>query len=243
MSLPQPLPQPLPDTLEEAIAQAQQATTAAIADGYKRIQVDLLFSELKILPVAEQFLPTFEHLGSQFRVYFPDAGAAALARRDWGEKPYAIRGIKDMRAEMQPDEQAFLFVQPSSVEVLEVEKLCQEAMDRPVVMLNPRLEDVATIGIGYAGRQLRDRFLSTFESCYYLRPIEGAAVFRAYPGLWQVWQDKEGTYELIAEETQRPAGEALDRILWGESGEAIAAQPPRQGLLSSLQQFLRALSQ
>jgi len=247
MSLPQPLPQPLPqllpNTLEEAIAQAQPATTAAIADGYKRIQVDLLFSELKILPVAEQFLPTFEHLGSQFRVYFPDAGAAALARRDWGEKPYAIRGIKDMRAEMQPDEQAFLFVQPSSVEVLEVEKLCQEAMDRPVVMLNPRLEDVATIGIGYAGRQLRDRFLSTFESCYYLRPIEGAAVFRAYPGLWQVWQDKEGTYELIAEETQRPAGEALDRILWGESGEAIAAQPPRQGLLSSLQQFLRALSQ
>ncbi|MBW4661634.1 MAG: DUF1995 family protein [Drouetiella hepatica Uher 2000/2452] len=232
----------LPNTLEEAIAQAQQATTAAIADGYRRIQVDLLFPELKIMPVAEQFLPTFEHLGAQFRVYFPDAGSAALARRDWGEKPYAIRGINDMKAEMQPDEQAFLFVQPSSVEVLEVEKLCQEAMDRPVVMLNPNLEDVAIIGIGYAGRQLRDRFLSTFESCYYLRPIEGAAVFRAYPGLWQVWQEKEGTYELIAEETQRPAGEALDRILMG-AGNPTEAQPPRRGLLSSLQQFLRALSQ
>lgn len=232
----------LPNTLEEAIAQAQQATTAAIADGYKRIQVDLLFPELKIMPVAEQFLPTFEHLGAQFRVYFPDAGSAALARRDWGEKPYAIRGINDMKAEMQPDEQAFLFVQPSSVEVLEVEQLCQQAMDRPVVMLNPNLEDVAIIGIGYAGRQLRDRFLSTFESCYYLRPIEGAAVFRAYPGLWQVWQEKEGTYELIAEETQRPAGEALDRILMG-AGNPTEAQPPRRGLLSSLQQFLRALSQ
>ena len=232
----------LPNTLEEAIAQAQQATTAAIGDGYRRIQVDLLFPELKIMPVAEQFLPTFEHLGAQFRVYFPDAGSAALARRDWGEKPYAIRGINDMKAEMQPDEQAFLFVQPSSVEVLDVEKLCQEAMDRPVVMLNPNLEDVAIIGIGYAGRQLRDRFLSTFESCYYLRPIEGAAVFRAYPGLWQVWQEKEGIYELVAEETQRPAGEALDRILMG-AGDTVAVQPPRRGLLSSLQQFLRALSQ
>ncbi len=232
----------LPNTLEEAIAQAQQATTAAIGDGYRRIQVDLLFPELKIMPVAEQFLPTFEHLGAQFRVYFPDAGSAALARRDWGEKPYAIRGINDMKAEMQPDEQAFLFVQPSSVEVLDVEKLCQEAMDRPVVMLNPNLEDVAIIGIGYAGRQLRDRFLSTFESCYYLRPIEGAAVFRAYPGLWQVWQEKEGIYELVAEEPQRPAGEALDRILMG-AGDKAEAQPPRRGLLSSLQQFLRALSQ
>ncbi|HEY9630336.1 MAG TPA: DUF1995 family protein [Coleofasciculaceae cyanobacterium] len=244
MSLPNPpLPNtPLPNTLEDAIVQAQAATTAAIADGYRRIQVDLLFPELKIMPVAEQFLPVFEHLGSQFRVYFPDAGAAALAKRDWGDKPYAIRGINDLKAEMQPDEQAFLFVQPSSVEVLDVETLCQQAMDRPVVMLNPKLEDIATIGIGYAGRQLRERFLSTFESCYYLRPLEGAAVFRAYPGLWQVWQDKEGSYELIAEEAQRPTGEVLDRILLG-TGDAAEAQPARRGLLSSLQQFLRALSQ
>ncbi|HEY9642269.1 MAG TPA: DUF1995 family protein [Coleofasciculaceae cyanobacterium] len=235
---------PLPDTLEEAIAQARAATTAALADGCTRLQVELLFPELKIMPVAEQFLPTFEDLGAQLRVYFPDAGAAALARRDWGEKPFAIRGINDIKSEIQPDEQAFLFVQPSSVEVLDVEKLCQQALDRPVVMLNPKLEDVAIIGIGYAGRQLRERFLSQFESCYYLRPLEGAAVFRAYPGTWEVWLEKENGYELIAEEPQRPAGEVLDRILLGAvAGSPDAAQPPRRGLLSSLQQFLRALSQ
>jgi Domain of unknown function (DUF1995) len=235
---------PLPNTLEEAIAQAREATTAALADGYTRLQVELLFPELKIMPVAEQFLPTFEHLGAQLRVYFPDAGAAALARRDWGEKPFAIRGINDIKAEIQPDEQIFLFVQPSSIEVLEVEKLCQQAMERPVLMLNPKLEDVAIIGIGYAGRQLRERFLNLFESCYYLRPLEGAAVFRAYPGAWEVWLEKETGYELIAEEQQRPAGEVLDRILLGAVGGAPdATQPPRRGLLSSLQQFLRALSQ
>lgn len=235
---------PLPDSLEEAVIQAREATAAAIADGHTRLQVELLFPELKVMPVAEQFLATFEHLGAQFRVYFPDAGAAALARRDWGEKPFPIRGINDMRAEIQPEEQAFLFVEPSSVEVGEVEKLCEQAQERPVVLLNPKLEDIATIGIGYAGRQLRERFLNNFESCYYLRPLEGAAISRAYPGAWQVWLEQEGQYQLIAEETQRPAGETLDRILLEATGaSAEVPQRPRRGLLSSLQQFLRALSQ
>jgi Domain of unknown function (DUF1995) len=234
----------LPNSLDDAVVQAREATIAAIAAGYSRLQVDLLFPELKVMPVAEQFLPAFEQFGSQLRVYFPDAGAAALARRDWGEKPFAIRGINDMKSEMLDEEQAFLFVQPSSVEVLEVEALCQQAGDRPVVLLNPKLEDIATIGIGYAGRQLRDRFLSTIESCYYLRPLEGAAVFRAYPGQWQVWQEKGDTYELVAEEPQKPSSETLDRILIGTADATSgAAQAPRRGLLSSLQQFLRALSQ
>ena len=38
------------------------------------------------------------------------------------------------------------------------EALCNEAADRPVVLLNPQLEDVAVVGIGYAARQLRERF-------------------------------------------------------------------------------------
>lgn len=233
----------LPNTLEDAIAQARTATTAAIADGQTRLQVDLLFPELKIMPVAEQFVEAFAPLEANFRVYFPDAGAAALARRDWGEKPFPIRGISDLKAEMQPEEKAFLFVEPSSVEVVEVETLCEQALDRPVIMLNPKLEDVAIIGIGYAGRQLRERFLSTFDACYYLRPLEGAAVRRAYPGPWQVWIETEGTYELIAEEAERPSGETLDRILFGAVGDSEAPSPPRRGILSSLQQFLRALSQ
>jgi hypothetical protein len=234
----------LPNTLDDAIAQARAATTAAIADGYTRLQVELLFPELKIMSVAEQFLPAFEPLGDKLRIFFPDAGAAALARRDWGDKPYAIRGISDMNNQIQPEEQVILFVEPSSVEVTDIEQLCQNAMDRAVVMLNPRMEDIATIGIGYAGRQLRERFLNLFESCYYLRPLEGAAVLRAYPSPWQVWLEKDEDYELIAEEPQKPTGEALDRILIKAIGESPdAPPPPRQGFLSSLQQFWRALSQ
>lgn len=241
----------LPNSLEEAIAQAKQATQAALDDGYTRLQVELAFPELKIMPVAEQFLPQFEGMGSALRVFFPDAGAAALARRDWGEKPYPIRGMSDLKSQMQPDEELFIFVEPSSVEVGQLEELCNEAADRPVVLLNPRLEDVATIGIGYAGRQLRERFLSLFESCYYLQPLEGCAISRCYPFPWQVWLEKsEGEYELIAEEPRKPSGEALNQILMRATGgdeadgeDAPTAKPKRPGLLSGLQQFLRALSQ
>lgn len=234
----------LPKDLDEAIAQAKASTTAAIAAGYKRLQVDLVFPELKVMPVAENFLTAFEPLNHKLRVFFPDAGAAALARRNWGEKPYAIRGINDLKAEIQPEEEVILFVEPSSVEVGAVEQLCQEAIDRTVILLNPRMEDIATIGIGYAGRQLRERFLSTFESSYYLRPLEEAALLRAYPSAWQVWLEQAGTYELIAEEPQKPIGDALEQILLRAAGDSPEkTQPPRKGFLTSLQQFLRALSQ
>jgi Domain of unknown function (DUF1995) len=235
---------PLPNNLDEAVVQAREATQAAIAAGYTRLQVELVFPELKIMPIAAQFLPEFEPLGEKLRVYFPDPGSAALARRDWGEKPYPIRGISDVKADILPEEEMFLFVEPSSVEVEQVEKLCEQAMERPVVLLNPRMEDIAIIGIGYAGRMLRERFLSTFESCYYLRSLEGAAILRAYPSPWQVWVEKEEGYELVAEQAQKPVGEVLDQILTKAAGESPdAPQPKKQGILSSLQQFLRALSQ
>lgn len=233
---------PLPQTLEEAIAQAQTATQAAIADGLTRLQVELAFPELKIMPVAQQFLPAFEDRA--LRVFFSDAGAAALARRDWGEKTYPIRGLVDLKSDIQPEEELFIFIEPASVEVETVEKLCQDASNRPVVFLNPRLEDVSIIGIGYAGRQLRERFLNLFQSCYYIRPLPGAVVFRCYPSPWQVWLEEDGNYRLLKEEAQKPVGEALEQILMQANGEGQSPQAlPRRGILSSLQQFLRALSQ
>lgn len=239
----------LPKDIDEAIAQAREATKAARADGYRRLQVELVFPELKVQPVAEKFLPALEDCGERLKVYFPDAGAAALARRDWGQKPYVIRGMSEIKGQMQPEDEIFLFVEPSSVEVNLLEKMCEEAGDRPVVLLLPRLENVATIGIGYAARQLRERFLNTLESCYHIRPLEGAAVFRCYPSPWQVWREVGDTWELISETPQKPVGDALEQILQGGGSatgpeqEQPQAQPKRQGFVAGLKSFLRALNQ
>jgi hypothetical protein len=230
----------LPDTLEAAIAQSVEATKAALANGRYRLQIELLFPELKPLPVAQQYLSLFPELGTQFKVFFADAGAAALASRDWGEITYTLRGIEELLEPVQPEDEAFVFVAPSPVEVNLVEKICEQAGDRPCILLNPQLQDVSIVGIGYTARQLRERFLSTIETCYYLRPLEKGAIFRGYPSPWQVWWDNDDIeYQLIAEEPERPAGERLDQIL----AKVLPAQEKKKGLFQDLQQFLRALTQ
>jgi hypothetical protein len=243
----------IPNSLEEAIAQSREATRTAIQNGVPRMMVEFAYPELKGQPIAEQFYPVLQGMGLTFKMYFPDAGAAALARRDWKNPEFVVRGIGELQGKMEPDDSAYIFVEPSSIEVSQVEEMCNEAGDKFIIMLNPKLEDVATIGIGYAGRQLRERFLSTLESVYYLRPMEGVVLFRCYPSPWQVWQETtEGDYTLLAELPQRPSGEALDRILMGEpspnsSGQEAGQPPPqkqkRGGFLSELQSFIRALSQ
>lgn len=245
----------LPNTLDEAIAQAQNATKAALNDGYKLLQVELVFPEiaLQAQSIAQQFIPFIQELGVQPTVFFPDAGAAALARRDWGEISFRVTDLGSSRSPIEnrikPEDQFFLVVNPAAVEVTQVEKLSTLAGDRPVLLLNPRLEDVATIGIGYAGRQLRERFISNIQSCYYLRPLEGAALWRYYPGAWRVLlEESEGEYKQIAEQPQKPMGDDLERILMqatatDEPTSGAPPQPKRKGFIAELQSFLRALSQ
>lgn len=236
----------LPKTLEDAIAQAQEATKAALADGYSLLQVELLFPELKPMPVAQQFLSVFDSFGSQLKVFFPDAGATALARRDWGDVPFKIldvgTGKMPVQQQIQPEDQVFLFIAPSGVEVIQLEKLCEEAAPRPIVIFNPLWEDLRGVGIGYAARQLRNRFLNTIESCYHLRPLEGAALFRCYPSPWQVWLETDEDYQLIKELSTKPAGDEIEDILAATTQPANSPQPKKSGPFANLQRFLRTLS-
>ncbi|MEH2077747.1 MAG: DUF1995 family protein [Nostoc sp.] len=240
----------LPNSLEDAIAQSRVAVQAALADGCTRLQVEFLFPELKFMPVAEQFVPVFTDYDSRLKIFFADAGAAALARRNWADAPFKILDIGTGRAaslqtKIQPEDEIFLFVAPTSVEVPQLEKLCELIGDRPVVFLNPRLEDSGTVGIGYAARQTRLRFTNTIESCYYLRPIdEQSALSRSYPGQWEVWLETDGQYQRIAELPTKPSGDDLDQILLkGQPQTTADATPARKpSVFKSLQRFLKALS-
>ena len=243
----------LPKTLEEAIAQSREAVKAALNDGQTRLQVELVFPEiaLQAQSITQQFITDFEELANGLKVFFPDTGAAALARRDWGTVPFKITDLGSSRSpvaeKIEPEDQIFLLVNASSIEVAQVEQLCNAADSRPVILLNPRLEDAATIGIGYAGRQLRDRFLNTLQSCYYIRPLNTAALFRYYPQSWQVWLETEGEYKLIAETAQKPVGDELERILAPTVADADpsapqSAAPKKKGMLAELQSLIRALT-
>ena len=237
-----------PQTLEAAIAQAQTATQAAIAAGYTRLQIDLLLPELKPTPIAFQYLPMFSEMGATLKIFFTDAGAAALARRDWGTTPHQIRSLDVAGARqtssveelVSPEDQMFLFVAPSSVEVSPVEQVCIAAGERPVILFAPRLEDIGTVGIGYTARKIRERFLNTFEPCYYVRPLDQAALLRCYPSPWQVWLESDSTYALVAEELSKPSSERLEELLLQVGGSQAA---PKRSLIESMQRFLKALGQ
>lgn len=235
-----------PTTLDDAIAQAQSATQAALEAGYTRLQVEIAIPELKPMEPAHQYLPLLERYGSQLKVFFTDAGAAALARRDWADTPYNIQSI-DIQGTRQttpveqlvePDDQAFVFVSPSAVEVGLVEQMANAAGDRPVILFNPRLEDVSIVGIGFTARKLRERFLNTIEPCYYLKPLEGLVILRVYPSSWQVWAEQAEGYTLVAEEAEKPTLERLDEILMQTMG---VKQTPAQGMFAGLQRILRAI--
>jgi hypothetical protein len=244
----------VPQSLEAAIAEALTASQQALIDGHRRLQIELVIPEiaLQAQSLALQFTSLFTEYGSGLRVMFPDTGAAALARRDWGETAFLVADLGSRNTPIEKKiserDQAYLVIAPSAVEVQTVERLCELAGDRPVVLLIPQLEDVAVVGIGYAARQLRERFLSKLLTSYYLRPLEGLVVLRSYPSLWQVYLEEENEYQLIAEETQKPMGEALELLVikatqpeGNDTGNKSA--PPKSGLFASMGRFLRALNQ
>ncbi len=242
----------LPTTLESAITQAKTATINALNDGNTRIQVELVFPEiaLKAQSITEDFITIFADQYAGLKVFFPDTGAAALAKRDWGKTEFKIDDVGTSRSPMDgkimPENEVFIFVSPSSVEVQQIEKLCTEIGDRPIIFLNPQLEDTAIVGIGVAARQLRERFLNTIQSCYYVRALEGAALFRCYPSLWQVWIEENEEYQLLAEVPQKPLSDELDKILGKvapEGGENTSITRPKTGgFFGELKRFVKALT-
>ncbi|WP_299413641.1 DUF1995 family protein [Acaryochloris sp. IP29b_bin.148] len=233
-----------PDSLETSISQAVEATKAAIADHKTLLQVDIAIPELKPLPVAQQYLSQLPNLGENVKVFFSDTGAAALARHQWQEIAYELRGIEELIDPVQPENDAFVFIAPTPVEVGKVEQICNQAGDRVCILLNPKLEDVSIVGIGMAGRTLRERFLNNIEPCYSFLPLERGAVIRSYPSEWQIWwaegEDDGSEHQILASEASRPSGERIGQILAPLMATENARKP---GLFDNMQQFWKALTQ
>ncbi|WP_271254233.1 DUF1995 family protein [Pseudanabaena sp. Chao 1811] len=225
----------LPNNLEDTTEQAIAATYQAIADGATRILVDLRFPELKSMPIAYEFARSFnERYGNAWQAIFSDAGSAALAKREWADLDVSVRGVNEGRRAVREEDKAFLLVEPSSVEVDQVEKLVQLAGDRPFVMLNPRLEN-SEVGLGLSARRLRDRFLSTFETAYYIKPLELGALWRCYPQTWQVWVNTEEGMQFLSEVEQRPSSDDIDRLFRQKTGQKTGS------FLGRLQELFSAL--
>mmetsp|Transcript_5389 Transcript_5389/g.10135 ORF Transcript_5389/g.10135 Transcript_5389/m.10135 type:complete len:348 (+) Transcript_5389:42-1085(+) len=154
------------------------------------------------------------------RLYFPDAGSAALCQRDWkvGQPgalvPSCVRlsslSMRDLPAKTDA---CLVFVCPRATEVDALKTILKvagawddvyeegsegaegtpEVPEIPVIFINPELVNMGVVGFGLSGRMLREQLLATLVPSYYLRTLQWGAVTRAYPKPFSVWrQDDSG---------------------------------------------------
>jgi hypothetical protein len=192
--------------------------------------------------------------GPVCRVYFPDEGNAALARRDWinPEMPRvpacvefsSCGGIRV--ADVKNDRLVFFFC-PKASEAEDVEKILQESEETATDLqftcfVNPNLVDMGVTGFGMAGRMLRERLIDTLQYTYYLRTLQWGALTRVWPNAYSVWQedgDADGGYRLIKMLDRLPSNPDVEDIYDIENGSKDERQTG--GVLDQLGDFVNGM--
>lgn len=190
--------------------------------------MELRFEGLKLLPLALRLLAALNPGERPVRLLFPDAGAAALARRDAPELASELGSLGDQLRRQEQDREfessadaLLLLVEPAQAEYEEVERLCQ-AHRGGVVLLNGRLEDAA-VGIGSVARERRRGFLATWRPAYALQPQENGALRFAWPGPWELYRRDPDGYRLATCFDLKPDAEQQAEALSPEQGPDVVA--------------------
>jgi len=191
--------------------------------------------------------------GPKVRIYFPDEGSAALARRDWKrEVPPCVEfsscgGVQT--ADVTRDSVVIFFC-PRASEAEFVEDILHRTEETRgdelmmTVMVNPLLVDMGVTGFGMAGRRLRERLIDNLIPAYYLRTLAWGALTRVWPQLFTVWQEdenSEGGYRMIKAMDRLPSNPEVEDIYDIENGDKKepGAGP---GFLESLGDFVNGMT-
>ena len=192
-----------------------------------------------------------EWKGPKARVFFPDEGSAALARRDWSDLvPPCVEFASCGGVQMQDftkDMLVFFFCPKASeseyVEQLLLKTETTSEVLKLTVFVNPKLVDMGVTGFGMAGRLLRERLIDPLTYTYYLRTLQWGALTRRWPQAFSVWQedaDAAGGYRLISTLDQLPSNPEVEDIYDIENGAKDAPQDGF-GLLNSLGDFVNGM--
>lgn len=171
--------------------------------------------------------------GPVVRVYFPDEGNAALARRDWAAANPDLPGCVQFSScggvqvqDISRDTVVFFFC-PKASESEQVEELLMKTEERATdllltVFVNPNLVDMGVTGFGMAGRMLRERLLDGLMGTYYLRTLPWGALTRSWPSAYSVWQEDvaaDGGYRLIKTLPYLPSNPEVEDIYDAENSD------------------------
>ena len=223
----------LPADLLKAEQDLLVAVSAALKSGdTTRWGATLRFENLRLLPVALRLATALKAVDPRVRLLWPDAGAAALARRDAPDMSQAIADFYQWVKNSDPDV-LLLVVGPQPSDYEPFMALC-EAHRGSIVMLNGRLEDAA-VGIGSVARERRRGFVASWQQAYWLQPVDGGALMRAYPEDWNLFRQDPDGFRWIHASANRPDPESQAALLAGEDPDGLKQQ------LSSVDRFLDGL--
>lgn len=191
--------------------------------------------------------------GAKVRIYFPDEGSAALARRDWqSEVPSCVEfsSCGGVQVADTSKDAVILFFCPRASEAEFVEEILYKMEETRgdqlmlTVMVNPLLVDMGVTGFGMAGRRLRERLIDGLVPAYYLRTLQWGALTRVWPQLFTVWQEDENEssgYRLIKAMDRLPSNPEVEDIYDIENGD-MAAPSEGFGLLNALGDFVNGMT-
>jgi hypothetical protein len=191
--------------------------------------------------------------GPKIRIYFPDEGSAALARRDWkNEVPPCVEfsSCGGVQTADVSNDSIIIFFCPRASEAEFVEEILYKTEETRgdelmmTVMVNPLLVDMGVTGFGMAGRRLRERLIDNLIPAYYLRTLAWGALTRVWPQLFTVWQEDEsaeGGYRMIKAMDRLPSNPEVEDIYDIENGDT---KDPGQGpgFLNALGDFVNGMT-
>jgi hypothetical protein len=194
--------------------------------------------------------------GDKVRVYFPDEGNAALARRDWRlHGPDALipacvefSSLGGIQTADTSKDVVVIYFCPRAAECEYLEETLYKYEEsgnlKMSILVNPLLVDMGVTGFGMVARRLRERLLDGLQNTYYLRTLQWGALTRSWPRDFTVWQDDEaedGGYRMIKQLERLPSNPEVEDIYDIENGDKNApAQGP--GFLNALGDFVQGMT-
>jgi hypothetical protein len=214
--------------------QSEDGGAPAVDPDEKQYHISVLQSNGKVGSGGAGSDKDDEYDGPIVRIYFPDEGNAALARRDWNpnngiDLPSCVRfaacgGVRSIYDDVSNDVLVFFFCPKASEsemveEILARTELAHAESNSTIplltVFVNPVLVDMGVTGFGMAGRMLRERLLDGLEGTYYLRTLAWGALTRNWPSAYSLWEedvDAEGGYTLMRTLPYLPSNPEVEDI-------------------------------
>jgi hypothetical protein len=248
----------LPDSFEDAADCCAQTIMRALGSGVSKARVDfdtsagdITYTSLRqsmpiaralMLQLAEKLCVTDEASGQpagKLQILLPDEGTAALLAREWSPPP-TVRTACLARYRLPDDAAACIVVAPTALDTKALDTLLSAepimSGDVPVVVLNPQMVDLSTGALGLEGRNMLKRMASEFQDVFVLQTLHGAAITRAYPGKYVIWQEDaaaSGGFKFVRDDTKRPTPFSVAEELYEDTSTP--------GFLKEMGQFIRGL--